>query len=74
MLETPTMPKKKSPVGRPKSTDAKVSLASLKGSAGYADWFVGLVAFSHLPASILIEAAVREYAERHGYTKPQPQR
>jgi hypothetical protein len=75
MTLTMARPKKKpAPVGRPKTEEPKRSLASLKGSESYAAWFDGLVDFSHLPASILIEHALREWAENHGYGKPQPKR
>jgi hypothetical protein len=67
-------PKKKKAMGRPKASDPKRSLASLKGGGKYAEWLVGLVEHSHLPVTILIEHALREYAERHGYSAPQPKR
>ena len=66
--------KKQRVVGRPKSRDPKRSLASLKGGEAYATWLTGLVDHSHLPVTILIEHALREYAENHGYDEPQPRR
>jgi hypothetical protein len=73
-LSTMARPKKRNVGGRPKADDPKRSLASLKGGEKYAKWFNGLVEYSHLPATILIEHALREYAERHGYGDPQPKR
>lgn len=67
-------PKKKPPVGRPKSSDPKRSIASLKGGKAYEGWLNGLADHSHLPVTILIEHALREYAEKHGYEAPQPKR
>jgi hypothetical protein len=69
-------PKKKpaTSVGRPKSENPKLSLASLKGNAEYAEWLRGLVEHSHLPTTILLEHALREYAEKHGYAPRQPRR
>jgi hypothetical protein len=67
-------PKKKGAVGRPKAADPKKSLASIKGGAEYAAWLEGLAEHAHLPLTILIEHALREYAENHGYANPQPKR
>jgi hypothetical protein len=50
------------------------SLATIKGGAEYAVWFDGLAEHAYLPFTILIEHALREYAENHGYTKPPPKR
>jgi hypothetical protein len=50
------------------------SLASIKGGAEYATWLEGLAEHAHLPLTILIEHALREYAENHGYTNSQPKR
>lgn len=61
-------------MGRPKSADPKKSLASLKGGEAYSEWLDGLVDHSHLPVTILIEHALREYAENHGYEPEQPRR
>lgn len=61
-------------MGRPKAADPKRSLASLKGGEQYAKWLDGLVAHSHLPVTILIEHALREYAENHGFKEAQPKR
>jgi len=60
--------------GRPKADDPKRSLASLKGGVKYARWLEGLAAHAHLPTALLIEHALREYAERHGYDQAQPRR
>ncbi len=73
----PTMarPKKrKAAGGRPKVSDPKRSLASLKGGEAYAKWLDGLANHSHLPLALLIEHALREYAGSHGYAEPQPKR
>ena len=68
-------PKKcKAAGGRPRSSDPKRSLASIKGGKAYEKWLVGLARFAHLPITILIEHALREYAERHGYPEKQPDR
>jgi len=67
-------PKQGKAMGRPKALDPKRSLASLKGSENYGKWLAGLVDHSHLPVTILIEHALREYAETHGYAEPQPKR
>lgn len=60
--------------GRPKNADPKASLASLKGSEQYRAWLEGLAEHAHLPLAILIEHALREYAENHGYEPVQPRR
>lgn len=72
-LMPPKKPKKPTP-GRPKTENPKRSLASLKGSEEYAEWLESLTDHSHLPTAILIEQALREWAENHGFTKPQPKR
>ena len=66
--------KRKPAGGRPKADDPKRSLASLKGGVKYSEWSDGLVGHSHLPATILIEHALREYAENHGHDGPQSRR
>lgn len=69
------MPKKRpKAVGRPKVVEPKRSLASLKGGDLYAQWLNGLVDHTHLPITILIEHALREYAQSHGYEAVQPKR
>jgi hypothetical protein len=73
-MAPPKKKKTKSSGGRPKALDPKRSLASLKGGEPYALWLDGLVSYSHLPVTILIEHALREYAEKHGYKEVQPKR
>lgn len=73
-MAPPKKEKAKNKGGRPKSVDPKVSLASLKGSEQYRVWLEGLAEHSHLPLAILIEHALREYAENHEYPALQPKR
>jgi hypothetical protein len=68
------MPPKKRAGGRPKTPDPKRSIASFRGTTGFADWFEWLVTHRRLPASVLIEHALIEYAERHGYKPKAPER
>lgn len=72
-MQTMARPKKRA-VGRPKNLGPKPTLVSLRGSEEYREWLEGLANRSHLPMAILLEHALREYAERHGYEKPQPRR
>lgn len=74
LLDMPRSKKQKSVGGRPKTPDPKKPIASFKGTVEFAAWFNGLVEHVHLPATILIEHALREYAERHGYKTPAPKR
>lgn len=67
-------PKTKAVGGRPRAEDPKRSLVSLKGGKRFADWLDKLSEFTHLPPTILMEHALRVYAEQQGFPDPQPKR
>lgn len=51
------------------------SFVSFKGTMAMEAWIDGLVDHTHQGTrALLVKNALREYAERHGYEKPQPRR
>lgn len=74
LLEMPQPKKRKSLGGRPKTPELKKPIASFRGTESFAAWFLELSEHVHLPASILIEHALRVYAENQGFKKPPPKR
>ncbi len=77
-LESQTMaePKKRKPVkGRPKGPKApRKIIISFKGYEEFDDWLGRLAAYRRLPVSVLIEHALIEYAESHGFDDSAPER
>lgn len=72
-----TMPKPRSRKGiggRPKVPVPKQSVASFRGSAAFAKWFEGLLTFARMPASVLIEHAIVDFAAKVGYKEKPPER
>lgn len=70
-----TMAKRKSVGGRPPEPEPLRGLISLKGTEALEAWIDGLVDHTHQGTrALLVKNALREYAERHGYEKPQPRR
>lgn len=69
-------PKKRKPVrGRPKGEKApRKIIVTFKGYEEFDMWLSRLAAFKRLPVSVLIEHAVIEYAEKHEFTDPAPER
>lgn len=74
LLEMPQPKKRKSLGGRPKTPELKKPIASFRGTLKFAEWFNGLAAHMRLPASVLIEHALIEFAAKHGYKEPAPDR
>jgi hypothetical protein len=74
LLDMPRPKKAKNVGGRPKVPAPKKPIASFRGTEEFAAWFEGLANHVHLPASVLIEHALRQYAERQGYKPPAPKR
>ncbi len=65
----------KKPVkGRPKASDPKTPIASIKGGSAYKQWLKDLADFSRLPITILVEHALFEYAQTHEFPKEPPKR
>lgn len=56
------------------SKTGQVSIAQLKGSAEWRDWFSRLTEFSRMPGAVLIDLALKEWAERHGFDEAPPKR
>lgn len=69
MLKTMGRPKKKGLAGEPKA----VGLA-IRGSVAWRDWVMELADFRRLKATDVMDQALVEYAERHGFAKPAPKR
>lgn len=72
--DVPPKKKRKISAGRPKATELKRPIASFKGTERFAGWFNGLMAHVRLPASVLIEHALVDFALKHGYNEPPPER
>jgi len=71
------MPPKKSRKGiggRPKQPDQMVSIASIKGSKEFADWFDKLVAHCRLSGTAALEHGLIELAKVRGFDVPPPER
>jgi wyosine [tRNA(Phe)-imidazoG37] synthetase (radical SAM superfamily) len=67
------MPTKKA--GRPAEPEPMKSLVSLKGTPTFEAWLDELVEHSHQGTrSLLLRNALRVFAEREGFGKPQPKR
>ena len=74
---TMTAPKRqrKAGGGRPKAPERKVPITGFRGSPNFKDWFEGLVKFTRLPASSIIELSVIRWAkEEAGYGPEAPER
>ena len=69
-----TMAKKKT--ARPKTPEpaTRKNVVSIRGTENWRDWLMGLAAHRRLKASDVIDQALIEYAERHGYTREAPPR
>jgi hypothetical protein len=68
-------PKKKAKVGRPKTEEPLRSLLSLKGSERFEVWLDALVDHAHQGTrSLLVRNALREFAEKSGFSDPMPKR
>jgi hypothetical protein len=68
-----TGPKKKA--GRPKDPiGAKRNVIAMRGTEEWRDWLNELADASRLPATILIDHALMEFAKNHGFKKPMPKR
>ena len=55
-------------------TPATKVILNYKGSPQYAEWFDKVVATANLPATLVVELALRSYAKEIGFDKPQPWR
>jgi len=68
------------PMGKKKAGDqgaeseARRNVVSIRGTERWRDWLMGLAAHRRLKASDVIDQALIEYAQRHGYDKPAPPR
>lgn len=66
---------KKTKGGRPKAPEPIKSLVSLKGSEAFERWLDELVEHARQGTrALLTKNALADFAERHGFTKPQPKR
>ena len=66
--------KKRVGAGRPAVPQPKRPIASFRGKPEFEQWFEGLKKHSRLAGATLIEHALIEYAERHGYEATPPER
>jgi hypothetical protein len=61
-------------MGRPKKPNPQKTILSLKGADEWKDWLARLTDFSRMPTAVLIDVALKEWAERHGFPDPPPKR
>lgn len=64
-------------VGRPKKGNASETKAhgiAIRGSKEWREWVTALAEFRRLKSTDLVDQALVEYAEKHGFTKPAPKR
>jgi hypothetical protein len=67
--------KAKNRVGRPKGKKPpKRPAISIKGSVEWRDWLNGLAEHMSMPATIVIDQALKAYAQSNGYKPPFPGR
>jgi hypothetical protein len=57
-------------VAKKKPKVAPMVVAMLKGSGEYRAWFLRLVEHSRISGTALIDIALKEWAERHGFEPP----
>jgi hypothetical protein len=68
-------PKKKKPkASLPKARGARVVIITMKGYPEFDEWLRRLATHSRLPASVLIEHALIEYARSHDFGEEAPER
>lgn len=68
-------PKPKNLGGRPKGlTPPKRPSVSLKGSLEWRDWLKGLADHMDMPATVVIDQALKAYAKANGYDEDFPGR
>lgn len=61
--------------GRPKSGEpTAVSAFTLKGTAEWRDWVRALADHASMPASVLIDQALKAYAKSIDFDEPMPKR
>jgi hypothetical protein len=60
--------------GRSKRTSPQKSVHVVKGSDEWRDWLARLTDFSRMPTSVLVDVALKEWAERNGFPDPPPKR
>jgi hypothetical protein len=75
--ETSVMPPKKPApkVGRPAEPKPLKSLVSMKGTDDFEAWLDDLVDHARQGTrTLLLKNALAEYAENHGFKRPQPKR
>ena len=73
-MDATMSPKKRAGAGRPSVPQPMRPIASFRGKEPFEQWFEGLKKHSRLAGATLIEHALIEYAERHGYDVPAPER
>lgn len=62
-------------MGRPKKKNGGPAVGiAVRGSKEWRDWVMALADFRRLKATDLIDQALIEYAERHGFEKRAPKR
>jgi hypothetical protein len=75
MESTMAEPKpKRRGAGRPAALEPKLPIASFRGKPEFEEWFEGLKKHSRLAGATLIEHALIEFAQNHGYDRPAPER
>ena len=74
-LATTYMAKKKAKPGpKPSPEGVRDALVSVRCRSDFRAWVDDLAKSKHLPMAVLIEHCLREYAERHQFKTPMPDR
>lgn len=60
--------------GRPKTPDPKKTIMTIRGSDDWRDWVHRLAEHMRLKSSDLIDRALVELADKHGFKERPPQR
>lgn len=61
-------------MGKKRAKKRKSALIGAKASDAFQEWYAGLLEFTRLPSSTLVELALIEYAKKVGYDPPAPKR
>jgi hypothetical protein len=62
-------------MGRPKKRqETEYKVIAIRGTPDWHEWVFQLAEFRRTPVTSVIDQALVEYAERHGFKKPAPSR
>lgn len=69
-FEIETMAKKKSAAGRPKATETREQILTIRGKGPYKEWLQRIARASRIDMVQVIDIALAEYAKTRGLEAP----